>query len=150
MIGDLDAQLASRAATEQRKSAVEEELTGVGVQLLQQESREEELRAGRAEALSLVRQRQQLGNEFERTEERLTCLRSEAERLRSDWDRDEELLRATAEIERDYDSHRELMSAERELTASRARGVLVDIARRHLPGRVGVNIDGFAGRFLPL
>jgi DNA repair photolyase len=32
-------------------------------------------------------------------------------------------------------------------TAYRDR--MVDIARRHLPGRVGVNIDGFAGRFLP-
>ena len=30
------------------------------------------------------------------------------------------------------------------------RDRMVDIARRHLPGRVGVNIDGFAGRFLPL
>jgi len=126
LIGDLDAQLASRAATEQRKSAAEKELTGVGAQLLQQESREEELRAGRAEALSLVRQRQQLGDEFERTEERLTCLRSEAERLRSDWDRDEELLRATAEIERDYDTHRELMSTERELTAQMSQHIALE------------------------
>ncbi len=30
------------------------------------------------------------------------------------------------------------------------RDRMVDIARRHLPGAVGVNIDGFAGRFLPL
>lgn len=29
------------------------------------------------------------------------------------------------------------------------RDRLVDIACRHLPGRVGVSIDGFAGRFLP-
>jgi DNA repair photolyase len=29
------------------------------------------------------------------------------------------------------------------------RDRMVDIARRHLPGRVGVNIDGFAGRYLP-
>ena len=27
------------------------------------------------------------------------------------------------------------------------RGRIVEIARRHLPGRVGVNIDGFAGRY---
>ena len=29
------------------------------------------------------------------------------------------------------------------------RDRMVDIARRYLPGRVGVSIDGFAGRFLP-
>jgi DNA repair photolyase len=28
------------------------------------------------------------------------------------------------------------------------RDRMVEVARRHLPGRVGVNIDGFAGRFL--
>jgi hypothetical protein len=26
---------------------------------------------------------------------------------------------------------------------------MVRVARRHLPGRVGVNVDGFAGRYLP-
>jgi hypothetical protein len=30
------------------------------------------------------------------------------------------------------------------------RDRMVEIARRFLPGRVGVNIDGFAGRYLPL
>ncbi len=29
------------------------------------------------------------------------------------------------------------------------RDQMVAVARRHLPGRVGVNIDGFAGRYLP-
>lgn len=29
------------------------------------------------------------------------------------------------------------------------RDRMVEIAQRHLPGRVGVNIDGFAGRYLP-
>lgn len=29
------------------------------------------------------------------------------------------------------------------------RDRMTDIARRHLPGRVGLSIDGFAGRFLP-
>ncbi|HVW01398.1 MAG TPA: radical SAM protein [Planctomycetaceae bacterium] len=29
------------------------------------------------------------------------------------------------------------------------RDAMVHIAQRHLPGRVGVNIDGFAGRYLP-
>jgi DNA repair photolyase len=28
------------------------------------------------------------------------------------------------------------------------RDAMVEVARRHLPGRVGVNIDGFAGRYL--
>jgi len=28
------------------------------------------------------------------------------------------------------------------------RDRMVRIARRHLPGRVGINIDGFAGRYL--
>jgi hypothetical protein len=28
------------------------------------------------------------------------------------------------------------------------RDRMADIARRHLPGRVGVNVDGFAGRYL--
>lgn len=30
------------------------------------------------------------------------------------------------------------------------RDRMVEVACRHLPGRVGVNIDGFAGRFLPV
>jgi hypothetical protein len=30
----------------------------------------------------------------------------------------------------------------------RYRDRMVAIARSHLPGRVGVNIDGFAGRYL--
>lgn len=34
-------------------------------------------------------------------------------------------------------------------TAIAYRDRMVDIARRYLPGRVGVSIDGFAGRFLP-
>lgn len=29
------------------------------------------------------------------------------------------------------------------------RDAMVRVARRHLPGRVGVNVDGFAGRYLP-
>ncbi|HXE73244.1 MAG TPA: radical SAM protein [Candidatus Nitrosotenuis sp.] len=29
------------------------------------------------------------------------------------------------------------------------RDRMVEVARRHLPGRVGVNVDGFAGRYLP-
>jgi len=29
------------------------------------------------------------------------------------------------------------------------RDRLVELARRRLPGRVGVGIDGFAGRYLP-
>jgi hypothetical protein len=29
------------------------------------------------------------------------------------------------------------------------RDAMTAVARRHLPGRVGVNIEGFAGRFLP-
>jgi hypothetical protein len=29
------------------------------------------------------------------------------------------------------------------------REEIVAVARRHFPGRVGVNIDGFAGRMLP-
>jgi DNA repair photolyase len=35
-----------------------------------------------------------------------------------------------------------------ESTSLNYRDHIVEIARRHLPGRVGINIDGFAGRFL--
>lgn len=136
VIGELDSQLACRPEIELRKSDAEEELAGVGGHLLQLEAELEELRAGRAEALSLVGQRQELEDELERTKGRLQALRSEAERLRSDWGMDEELLGAAAEIERDYDTHGELTSAERELTGKLERHLALEAEITRVEGEI--------------